>query len=90
MNKTLNSKAKYIEEDNKYILKPTDKDIEELFYYLHSRGFDNIPEIVEVSNDGIKYKFIESKNKDDVSRKLALSKLLSLLHWQKGHQRFLQ
>ena len=87
MNKVLNSKAKYIEEDDKYVLKPTDKDIEELFSYLHSRGFDNIPEIVETSSDGIKYKFIENRNRDDVSRKLELSKLLSLLHYKTSYHK---
>jgi hypothetical protein len=87
MNKVLNSKAKYIEEDDKYILKPTDKDIEELFSYLHSRGFDNIPEIIESSNEGIKYKYIENKNKDDMSRKLELSKLLSFLHYKTSYHK---
>lgn len=87
MNKVLNSKAKYIEEDDKYILKPTDKDIEELFSYLHSRGFDNIPEIVTSSNEGIKYKYIENKNKNDISRKLELSKLLSFLHYKTSYHK---
>ena len=60
MNRVLNNKARYIEEDDKYILKPTDKDINELFSYLHSRGFDNIPDIIDTSNDGVKYKYIEN------------------------------
>ena len=87
MNKVLNNKAKYIEEDDKYILKSTDKDIEELFSYLHSKGFDNIPDIVEVSNEGIKYKYIESKNNDDNLKRLELSKLLSFLHYKTSYHK---
>ena len=87
MNKILNSKAKYIEEDDKYILKDTDKDIEGLFSYLHSRGFDNIPDIIDTSNDGVKYKYIESKTKDNVSKKLEISKLLSLLHYKTSYHK---
>lgn len=87
MNKVLNNKAKYIEEDDKYILKSTDKDIEELFSYLHSKGFDNIPDIVETSNEGIKYKYIESKNNDDNLKRLELSKLLSFLHYKTSYHK---
>lgn len=82
MSEIINSKSKVVEDDTgKYILKQTDKDIENLFEYLNQRGFDYIPEIIETSNDGVKYKYIES-NKNDKSKRIELAKVLSLLHYK--------
>ena len=83
MSEIVYSKSRIIDEENgKYLLKQTDKNIESLFEYLHQRGFDYIPEIVDVSNDGIKYKYIESNNSSIKFKRIELSKVLSLLHYK--------
>ena len=87
MNKILGNNSTIVEDDEKYILKRTDKDIESLFAYLHSRGFDNIPEIIETSNDGVKYKFINQKVEDEYKRKLELAHILSLLHYKTSYHK---
>jgi len=41
MSEVINGKSRIIDEESgKYLLKQTDKDIENLFEYLHQRGFD--------------------------------------------------
>lgn len=83
MSDILKNKSKIIEEENeKYLIKQTDKDIENLFEYLHKRGFDYIPEIVESSVKGVKYKYIESSNDDTKLKRIELSKILSFLHYK--------
>ncbi len=83
MSEVVNGKSRIIdEEDGRYFLKQTDKDIGNLFEYLHQRGFDYIPEIVETSNEGIKYKYIESNNEDINLKRIELAKVLSFLHYK--------
>lgn len=87
MNK-INKKSQVIDDgENKTFLKQTDKDIEGLFEYLHQKGFDYIPQIIETSTEGVKYKYIESKNIDNRSKKLELSKILSLLHYKTSYHK---
>lgn len=82
MSEKINAKSRIIEDETgRYLLKQTNKDIENLFEYLHQRGFDYIPEIVETSNDGVKYKYVES-NKYSNSKRIELAKILSLLHYK--------
>ncbi len=83
MSEIIKIKSKLIEDNNKkYLLKQTTKDIESLFEYLHERGFDYIPNIIETSNEGIKYEFINSNNNDIKKKRLEISKILSLLHYK--------
>ena len=86
MNSVFKKKARIIEEENeKYVLKPTEKDISELFEYLHIRNFNNIPEIKEKTEEGIKYKFIEEKDKSDINKHLELATILSTLHYKTAY-----
>ena len=43
-----------------YVIKPTKKNIKELFNYLNSRNFTNFPKIIEQNNDYITYEYVES------------------------------
>lgn len=84
----INKKSQVIDNgDEKFFLKQTDKDIEGLFEYLHQKGFDYIPEIVATSNEGVKYKYIESKNIDVRNKKIELAKILSLLHYKTSYHK---
>lgn len=86
MNSLLKKNSKIIEEEeNKYFIKTSNKNISELFDYLRIRNFDNIPEIIEVNEDNIKYKYIESLDKKAVDKHLDLANLLSTLHYKTAY-----
>lgn len=83
MNSILKNKSKIIEDkEEKYFIKQTDKNIKELFEYLKLRSFDNIPEIIEETPEGIKYKFIIEKDPNNKNKYLDLANILSMLHYK--------
>lgn len=83
MNSILKNKSKIIEDENKYIIKKSNKDIKELFEYLNTRSFNNIPEIVDETEEGIKYKYVDGTN--DGSDDLVMASLLSDLHYKTAY-----
>ncbi len=84
----INKKSQVIDDgENKIFLKQTDKDIEGLFEYLHQKGFDYVPKIVETSTEGVKYKYIDTKKTNITNKRLELSKILSLLHYKTSYHK---
>lgn len=86
MNSILKNRAKIIEEDNtKYILKPSEKNIEELFEYLRTRNFNNIPKIIDKTDNGFKYEYINEVKKNNYNKHLDLARVLSNLHYKTAY-----
>ncbi len=86
MSNTFKSKARIIEEsDGKYILKPTDKNVKELFDYLKTRNYDAVPEIVESDGKSVKYKYIEETDFMHKNKHIDLASSLSQLHYKTAY-----
>lgn len=67
------------EEDN-YILKNKEKDLEELFSYLKSRNFLNYPKIINKKQNKYVYEYIENINMPYEQKTNDIIKLMSSLH----------
>ena len=63
-----------------YVIKPTKKNIKELFNYLNSRNFTNFPKIIEQNNDYITYEYVESLDTPKEQQLLDLVLVVSKLH----------
>ena len=63
-----------------YVIKPTKKNIKELFNYLNSRNFTNFPKIVEQNDDYITYEYVESLDTPKEQQLLDLVLVVSKLH----------
>ena len=63
-----------------YVVKPTKKNIKELFNYLNSRNFTNFPKIVEQNDDYITYEYVESLDTPREQQLLDLVLVVSKLH----------
>ncbi len=63
-----------------YVVKPTKKNIKELFNYLSSRNFTSFPKIVEQNDDYITYEYVESLDTPKEQQLLDLVLVVSKLH----------
>lgn len=63
-----------------YVIKPTKKNIKELFNYLNSRNFTSFPKIVEQNDDYITYEYVESLDTPKEQQLLDLVLVVSKLH----------
>lgn len=63
-----------------YVVKPTKKNIKELFNYLNSRNFTSFPKIVEQNDDYITYEYVESLDTPKEQQLLDLVLVVSKLH----------
>lgn len=63
-----------------YVIKPTKKNIKELFNYLNSRNFTNFPKIIEQNDDYITYEYVESLDTPKEQQLLDLVLVVSKLH----------
>ena len=63
-----------------YVIKPTKKNIKELFNYLNSRNFTNFPKIVEQNDDYITYEYVGSLDTPKEQQLLDLVLVVSKLH----------
>ena len=66
--------------DNKYILKESNKDINKLFNYLHSRNFHNTPNIIKSTNNINIYNYIDDINYSKEERSMDLINTIISLH----------
>ncbi|MBE6158512.1 MAG: hypothetical protein E7159_01650 [Firmicutes bacterium] len=66
--------------NNKLILKESNKDINELFNYLHSRNFNNIPDIIKSTNNINIYNYIDDINYSKEQRSIDLINTIISLH----------
>lgn len=63
-----------------YVIKPTTKNISELFNYLRSRNFNNFPNVIEQNNNYITYEYVKSLDTPKEQQLLDLVLLVSKLH----------
>ena len=63
-----------------YVIKPTTKNISELFNYLRSRNFNNFPNVIEQNNNYITYEYVKSLDTPKEQQLLDLVLLISKLH----------
>ena len=63
-----------------YVIKPTKKNIKELFNYLNSRNFTNFPKIVEQNDNYVTYEYVGSLNTPKEQQLLDLVLVVSKLH----------
>ncbi len=66
--------------NNKLILKESNKDINELFNYLHSRNFHNIPDVIKSTNNINIYNYIDDINYSKEQRSIDLINTIISLH----------
>ena len=80
MNKkiTLKNSVKIL--DDKYVIKPKKKDLDDTYNYLLSRSFDYFPEVIKEDNEYIYYKYIEDTVEPREQKIIDLVLLLSILH----------
>ncbi len=75
---TLKGKAKILEEgDTKYVIKPKNKSVKDLFEYLDSRNYSSHPKIIDESDKEIKYEYVDGNKNNSLK---ALAKHISNLH----------
>lgn len=65
---------------HKLVIKKRDKNLEELFKYLKSRGFSNFPEIIYKTNNYDIYEYIENIEIPKEEKALDIIKITSILH----------
>ena len=63
-----------------YVIKPTNKNINELFRYLNSRNFTNFPKIVEQNDKYITYEYVNSLDTPKEQQLLDMILVVSKLH----------
>ena len=66
--------------NDKFVIKKRDKDLENLFKYLSSRGFNYFPNILYKTDNYDVYKYIEGVNLPREEEAIDIVKLLSILH----------
>ena len=66
--------------NDKFVIKKRDKDLENLFKYLSSRGFNYFPSILYKTDNYDVYKYIEGVNLPREEEAIDIVKLLSILH----------
>lgn len=75
---SLKGKAKILEEgDTKYVIKPKNKSVKDLFEYLDSRNYSSHPKIIDESDKEIKYEYVDGNKNNSLK---ALAKHISNLH----------
>lgn len=75
---TLKGKAKILEEgDTKYVIKPKNKSVKDLFEYLDSRNYSSHPKIIDESDKEIKYEYVDGNINNSLK---SLAKHISNLH----------
>ena len=63
-----------------YVIKPTNKNINELFKYLSSRNFSNFPKIVEQNDKYVTYEYVNSLDTPKEQQLLDMILVVSKLH----------
>lgn len=75
---SLKGKAKILEVgDTKYVIKPKNKSVKDLFEYLDSRNYSSHPKIIDESDKEIKYEYVDGNKNNSLK---ALAKHISNLH----------
>lgn len=75
---SLKGKAKILEEgDTKYVIKPKNKSVKDLFEYLDSRNYSSHPKIIDESDKEIKYEYVDGNKNNSLK---SLAKHISNLH----------
>ncbi len=79
---TLNKSVKIFDTmDGKFIVKKKEKDINELFNYLKSRNFHNVPKLIDGSrSDVLVYEYIDTINEPIEQQSEDLIRLIASLH----------
>jgi len=71
-----------------YVLKENSNDVSKLFNYLKSRGFNNIPNIVDYSrNNSILYEYLPDTNYPKEQRAIDLVKVVANLHLKTSYDK---
>ena len=63
-----------------YVIKPTNKNINELFKYLSSRNFSNFPKIVEQNDKYVTYEYVNTLDTPKEQQLLDMILVVSKLH----------
>ena len=63
-----------------YVIKPTNKNIDELFKYLSSRNFSNFPKIVEQNDKYVTYEYVNTLDTPKEQQLLDMILVVSKLH----------
>lgn len=75
---SLKGKAKILEEgDTKYVIKPKNKSVKDLFEYLDSRNYSSHPKIIDESDKEVKYEYVDGNKNNSLK---SLAKHISNLH----------
>lgn len=82
----IKNKVKIIEEDEaRYVLKKSNKNLKELFDYLDSRSFYNHPKILGVENNEYRYEYIEERFYPDERKGNDIIEVVSNLHYKTSY-----
>jgi hypothetical protein len=78
---TISGKVKIVDTDSgKYVIKPKNKNINDLYSYLKMRSFDNYPALVDEYDNNYVYEYVKD-NKVPLNQKAAdMANLLASLH----------
>ena len=71
--------------NNKYVIKPHDKDLESLFTYLSSRNFSDYPVIFDKYDNNYIYEYLNDTNEPINQKANDLALTISNLHNQTSH-----